>query len=91
VNRKRTAAEDAWTEALVGRVVDGTATATVAISVRNTPYDITPLPGRPATSAEVFGQPASVFDVSPGQTQPASSRSPGIPCVTVAGPRARRR
>jgi hypothetical protein len=68
---QRTAAEDPWSEALVGRIIDDTATDLVAISVRNTPYDITPLPGRPPTTAEVFGQPASVYDYG---TAPSGER-----------------
>lgn len=59
---RRTNPEDPWTETLIGRVVEGVVIDAVAISVSATPDAINPLPGHPPSTADVFGQPASVFD-----------------------------
>ncbi len=65
----RVPAEDPWTEALVGRTVDGTTADTVAISVYAKPISISPAAGSPPTQTEVWGQPATVYDY--GSISPA--------------------
>lgn len=57
-----TPGETLWTEALIGRAVDGVLTDTVAITVQDQPFDINPMDGAPATDADVFGGPAMVYE-----------------------------
>ncbi|HWL45067.1 MAG TPA: hypothetical protein VNQ73_19140 [Ilumatobacter sp.] len=60
----RTPDEPGWTEALLGRLVDGVLVDTVMISVQSRPFTISPMYGHPPTEATVFGEPATVYDYS---------------------------
>lgn len=67
---QRVGAEPLWTEALLGRLVDGVLTDTVTITVQSRPFDISPMPGKPPTEAEVLGETAAVFDFGTTTGQP---------------------
>lgn len=55
-------ASSMFTETLIGRPDGAVITDSVAVTVQAEPFGISPMAGRPPTTTEVFGQPATVYD-----------------------------